>query len=79
MDITVQKWDNSIAIKIPEIFAKGMNIQKGSHLDLLKVKDKLILKPRTGKITLKKMLSGITEDNIHSETKTGKVVGNEIW
>lgn len=79
MDVTVQKWGDSLAIKIPDIFAKDINIQPGSHIDLKKVKDKLILKPCTRKFTLKKMLSGINENNIHSETSTGEAVGNEIW
>ncbi len=79
MNITVQKWGNSLAIKLPDIFAKDINIHQGSHLDLLKVKDKLVLKPCTRKITLKKMLSKINDDNIHSEIATGKVVGNEIF
>ncbi|PKP57912.1 MAG: AbrB/MazE/SpoVT family DNA-binding domain-containing protein [Candidatus Altiarchaeales archaeon HGW-Altiarchaeales-1] len=79
MNITVRKWGSCLAIKLPDIFAKEVNIHQGSRLDLLKVKDMLLLKPCTRKITLKKMLSNINENNIHSEIATGKVVGNEFF
>ena len=79
MDVIVQKWGNSLGIRIPGVFAKELHLKNGSHLDLKKEKNKLIITPKTKKAKLKDLLSQITDTNIHVEIETGKAVGKEIW
>ena len=75
----VSKWGNSLAIRIPNSYAKDIDIKQGSLIDIVKDKDRIILKPRKKSTHLSDLLSKVTNDNIHEEIDTGKNVGKEIW
>jgi len=45
MHTQVQKWGNSLAIRIPKSFAKETNIDKGSFVDLSLSDGKIIATP----------------------------------
>ncbi len=79
MDIKVQKWGNSLAIRIPKVYAKEINVNLGSLLTINREDHKLILEPKQKDEKLKALLSRITKENIHEEVETGIGVGNEVW
>ncbi len=80
MQIQVQKWGNSLAIRIPKSFAIETNINKGSFVDLSLSDGKLIATPiPEKKYSLAQLLDEITNENIHEEIETGDAVGKEIW
>ncbi len=78
MTIAVKKWGNSLALRIPKDIAKSMQVDDNSLLDLELSKDGLLLKPQK-KSRLEELVSKIDETNLHSETNTGRRVGNEEW
>ena len=79
METKVQKWGNSLAIRIPKSYAKDIDINQGSVIDISKENDSIVLKPKRKKEKLSDLLSQITKDNLHEEIDAGKMVGNEIW
>jgi antitoxin MazE len=80
MILKIQKWGNSLALRIPQSFASQLDLKSGSSVDLSLEKDKLIIKPVTEvKYVLEDMISEVNEANTHYETDTGKPVGKEIW
>jgi len=79
MEVTIQKWGNSLAIRIPGSYAKDISIHQGSSVDLIKETDKLVIVPKKPGLKLKNLLSKITDDNIHKEAFTEGPVGKEIW
>lgn len=80
MHIQVQKWGNSLAIRIPKAFAKETKIDQGSIVDLSISEGKLIAKPiEETEYSLAHLLEKVTENNIHVEIKTGNAEGKEIW
>lgn len=75
----VQKWGNSLAVRIPKHMAKDMNIYNGAQVEFSSNGKSLILTPSAQKeYKLDDLLNGITAENLHSETDIGKSVGNEI-
>jgi antitoxin MazE len=78
MQVQIQKWGNSLAIRIPRSFAKEVNIHQGSYVDLSIVKGKLIAEPIENEYSLHQLLSHVTNENIHKEMDTGKPVGKEV-
>lgn len=79
MQIQIQKWGNSLALRIPKSFAKQIKIAQGSYVDLSAVEGKLVVKPlEEQEYSLEQLLAGITEQNIHAEFTTGNAVGKEI-
>jgi len=80
MDITVQKWGNSFAVRIPRAFAINANIKKGTKVNMSLSEGKIILTPlQETEYTLEELLSGVTPENIHREISTGEAKGKEIW
>ena len=80
MRIQVQKWGNSLAIRIPKSFAKETNIDQGAFLDLSVVEGKLVAVPIPEKeYSLEALLSQITDENKHDEVNIQQVTGKEIW
>ena len=80
MKVQVQKWGNSLALRIPKNFAVESQIEQGTLVDVSVVKGKLVIAPVTErKYTLEELLEGVTKRNIHSEIDTGPSVGKESW
>lgn len=79
MEATVQKWGNSLAIRIPGSYAKDINLKQGTPVDLRKKADKIEIVPRKIKFNLRDLLSRVTDENIHEEEFSGGRVGKEIW
>jgi len=76
----IQKWGNSLGLRIPKSFAKEAGVEEGSPVDISIDGDKLVIQPvRPLKYVLKDLVSRIREDNIHDEIPTGDPVGREVW
>jgi len=63
METKVQKWGNSLAIRIPKSYAKDIDINQGSVIDISKENDSIVLKPKRKKEKLSDLLSQITNYN----------------
>lgn len=80
MRLKIQKWGNSLALRIPKSLAIESNIEQDSSVDLRLVDGKLIISPAPEvEYTLEKLLEGITDKNIHDEVDVGRAVGKEVW
>ena len=76
----IQKWGNSLGLRIPKSFAREAKIEEGSAVDLSLEKDRLVIKPiRVTQYKLSELLSKVTEDNRHEEILMGDVSGKEVW
>jgi len=79
MRVQVQKWGNSLALRIPKPFAEETQVQQGSIVDLSVDEGRLIVVPHGKKpFTLKGLLAGVTRQNVHGETDTGAPAGREL-
>jgi len=80
MKSTIQKWGNSLAIRIPKSFANEIDLSQGTEIDLILFEDKIQIEPiKKKKLSLDDLLSRVTDDNIHKEIDTGVPVGKEVW
>jgi len=76
----VQKWGNSLALRIPKAFAIEAQLENDSLVEISIVQGKIIVTPvAASSWTLDELLAGITKDNLHTEVDTGFAVGNEVW
>jgi antitoxin MazE len=73
----VQKWGNSLGIRIPKSLAMKVGIEEGTEVDLDIEEGHLVIKPKS--TTLDELLSQITTDNVHTEIPTGEPQGRETW
>ena len=80
MKTRVQKWGNSLALRIPKSFANEVGLLNDSSVEVSLTNGKLVVVPiEKPEMTLKKLLAQITEKNIHHEVDSGPVAGNEAW
>lgn len=80
MRTRVQKWGNSLALRIPKSFAAEAGLQSDTAVELSLEDGKLVIIPvAVPRFSLTEMLGNVTLDNIHTEVQTGDAVGNEIW
>ena len=75
MATTVQKWGNSLAVRIPKDVAERVAIHQG---ELRVIDDKKItLVPKQKKYTLEELLKQAKPENRHKEIDFG-IEGNEL-
>jgi antitoxin MazE len=80
MKTRVQKWGNSLALRIPKSFAAEVGLDPNSSVEMSLRGGKLIVVPADKpKLTLKQLLAQVTEENLHDEVDTGLAVGGEAW
>ncbi len=80
MRLQVQKWGNSLALRIPKAFADETQVQQGSLVDVTVDKGRLVVVPqRKKRVTLKHLLAAVTPENLHAETDTDAPRGQEVW
>ena len=75
----IQKWGNSLAIRIPKPLAVEVGLEQNSTVTVSIVDGKLVLEPVKPDYTLTELLSQVTPENLHQEVETGAAVGNEVW
>jgi antitoxin MazE len=76
----VQKWGNSLALRIPKAFALNAQLENDSFVEISIVKGKIIITPVPAPSwTLEELLAGVNKNNLHHEIDTGSAVGNEAW
>ena len=76
----IQKWGNSLALRIPKSFADEVKLQQGSLVEVSLADGKLLISSvKEEGFTLEQLLAGVTEQNLHREVDVGEAVGNEIW
>jgi antitoxin MazE len=78
MEAKIQKWGNSLGIRIPINIIKDLSLRNGSIVDIDEGIDTIVIRPKE-KYNLDDMLNSINDANIHSEFNFGMAVGKEIW
>ncbi len=80
MRLRVQKWGNSLALRIPAAFARETGLGPGADVSLELDGNRLIITPNShGPYTLSGLLDGVTEENLHDAVDTGVAQGREVW
>lgn len=80
MHVRVQKWGNSLAVRIPKPLAEDAEVKEGTVLNLAVSEGKVVATPvEKKKQSLKQLLAKITQKNLHAEIDSGPSVGREIW
>lgn len=77
MKAQIQKWGNSLALRIPKPLADEAGLTENSAVELSVIDGQVTIIP-VRRYTLEELVAGITDENRHPETDTGDPVGNEI-
>ena len=80
MKAKIQKWGNSLGIRIPRTVAQETSVESDSVVDITVEDGKILISPEKQKsLSLRQLLSRVTEANLHVEIVTSDPVGKETW
>jgi antitoxin MazE len=76
----IQKWGNSLGIRIPKALAEETAVESESVVDITARNGKIIITPLVQEASsLRELLSRVTEENRHDEIERGAPAGREVW
>lgn len=80
METRVQRWGNSLALRIPKPLADEVGLKDNSPVQLSLQDRHLVIVPLLQPtLSLETLLAQVSEDNRHDEVLTGPAVGGEAW
>ncbi len=79
MKTKIQKWGNSLGLRIPKTFAQEAKIDNGASVDIKVEGKKLVIRPLKPSFNLDDLLARVTPQNTHKEIDTGQNIAKEIW
>ena len=79
MITTIQRWGNSLAVRIPKAFAAQADMTEHAQVQIGIENDAIVIRPAPPAWKLEDMLARVTASNRHSEVEWGDRVGKESW
>jgi antitoxin MazE len=80
MQTRVQKWGNSLGLRILRSLAEQIGLGAGTAVSLSAKDGELLVKPaRPTRLSLDELLAEVSDSNLHSSVETGSAVGAEIF
>ena len=80
MEARLQKWGNSIGIRIPHSILKELNLKINDLIKIEKIDDKVVItKQTTPKISLSERFKEYHGDNLAKDFSWDDAKGKEIW
>ena len=80
MKSRIQKWGNSLAVRIPKPVALDSELESGTLVEVvLRDRSVVITRVVSQGFTLEQLLVEVTPENVHSEVDAGSVAGKEVW
>ena len=76
----IQKWGNSLGIRLPSVFIKELELKDNSSVEIKLADKKIVIEPvKIVQYDLDELLSKVSEENIHEEIIFYGPEGKEIW
>jgi len=80
MDIRLQKWGNSLGIRIPSNILKSLDLKSGDSVNIKEEDDSIIItKIKNNKISLEERIKSYEGSNLSKEFEWDEPQGREIW
>ena len=78
MTVKLQKWGNSMGVRIPKSIIEKVNLEENDELIIEQQDGKIVIFPAKKKLSLSDMMDQVTPENLHTEDDF-KPEGNEVW
>ena len=80
MEVRLQKWGNSVGIRIPSTIIKSLELKENDLLDIAEEDNKIVVsKTNKKKISLKLLFDQYNGENLAKEFEWDGPRGKEIW
>ncbi len=78
MSVKIQKWGNSLGVRIPKTVIEKVNLSENSEVEIESKNGTIVIFPAKKEYSLDSLLEQITKNNLHTE-EDFKTEGNEVW
>ena len=81
MTVTIRKWGNSMAVRLPKALALEACLREGAKVELVRTPEGVLVKAKRmsePRCRLSDLLAAITPENVHAETDWGRSAGREM-
>jgi antitoxin MazE len=76
----IQKWGDSLGLRIPRGMAEDADLVEGSRVDVKVESGLLVIAPvKKNRYRLSDLLDQISPENLHAEVQADPAVGREVW
>ena len=75
---SIQKWGNSLAVRIPMTTAKQVRVTVGTPVEIVAQDGAIVVRKKQRKYRLKDLLKNCKPQHLHGETDFGPDVGREV-
>lgn len=80
METNIQKWGNSLAVRLPRQIAKKLSMHEGTRVRVAESEDGIVVQVMVSpQYTRTNLIKGISPKNVHHEYDFGESQGKEIW
>jgi len=79
MQLSIARWGNSLALRLPRHVVEGAKLHEGVSVQLEIRDGALVVTPTRKKFKLAELLAQIEPKSRHSETDWGEPKGEEAW
>lgn len=80
MRVTVKKWGNSAAVRIPAASMAATRLDVDAAVEVREERGRIIIEPvRNRTYDLRELVNGITAENRHDVVEFGAPLGREAW
>lgn len=80
MQTKIQRWGNSLGIRIPKAFAEEAKVEAGSRVEIAVEDGELVIRPtRSDAYDIELLVKAIDTNNLHDPIETGSPRGRETW
>ncbi|HTY49884.1 MAG TPA: AbrB/MazE/SpoVT family DNA-binding domain-containing protein [Steroidobacteraceae bacterium] len=77
MQVTVKKWGNSMAVRIPAHVVAAAGLKVDARVVVREENGRIVIEPSPAEYDLDALVAGITRDNVHPGVDFGAPVGRE--
>ncbi len=78
MSVKIQKWGNSLGVRIPKTVIDKVNLSENSVVEIESKNGTIVIFPAKKEYSLDVLLEQITKSNLHTDEEF-KPEGNEVW
>ena len=78
MSVKIQKWGNSLGVRIPKAVIEKVNLGENSEVEIESKNGTIVIFPAKKQYSLDALLEQISKNNLHHEEDFTSE-GNEVW
>lgn len=79
MITTLNRWGNSLAVRIPKAFAEQIELDEDTPIRIEVENARITIEPVRAQWRLETLVAGITKSNVPAEAEWGTARGREVW